>query len=257
MSDMAENGFESFVEEDDCILAYIPQKDYSGELLLQIGMLQDIDPDKLMVKVIEDQNWNAVWESNYPPVLIAERCFIHAPFHDPDPQAEFNILIKPKMAFGTAHHETTAMMVELLLDETVDGKRVLDMGCGTAVLAILAGIKGATDITAIDNDEWAYNNSVENIEVNHLKNIKVELGDSTNLKTRPGFDLILANINKNILLNDMTAYSNALNTNGKILFSGFYKHDLKDIQQAAEQNGMNFVSKRSCNNWVAAVFIKQ
>lgn len=257
MSDMAENGFESFVEEDDCILAYIPQKDYSGELLLQIGMLQDIDPDKLMVKVIEDQNWNAVWESNYPPVLIAERCFIHAPFHNPDPQAEFNILIKPKMAFGTAHHETTAMMVELLLEETVDGKRALDMGCGTAVLAILAGMKGATDITAIDNDEWAYNNSVENIELNHLENIIVELGDSANLKSRPGFDLILANINKNILLNDMTAYSNALNTNGKILFSGFYKDDLKDIQQAAEQNGMNFVSKRSRNNWVAAVFIKQ
>ncbi len=257
IAEMAEKGFESFVEEDDHLLAYIPQKDYSAEMLLKIDAFQDLDEEQVSFTVIEDQNWNAMWESNYPPVKIANRCFIHAPFHKPDPEADFNILVKPKMAFGTAHHETTAMMVELLLDEPVSGKRVLDMGCGTGVLAILAALKGAKDVTAIDNDEWAYQNALENAALNTVDFIDIDLGDGSLLKGKKGFDLILANINKNILLNDMKVYAKALNANGKIIFSGFYTEDLEDIRKDAKPNGMNFVSHISRNNWVAAIFIKQ
>lgn len=257
MAEMGINGFESFVEEDAFILAYIPQKDYSAEILLEIDTLKDVDPQDIQANVIEDQNWNAVWESNYQPVLIADRCFIRAPFHEQDDKAEFDLVLKPKMAFGTAHHETTAMMIELLLAEEVAEKRILDMGCGTGVLAILAAMRGANDITAIDYDEWAYNNSVENAEINGIDCIKIELGDAELLKDKTGFDLILANINKNILLNDMEAYGKVLNSSGKIIFSGFYTDDLEDIQNSAKQNGMNFVSNIGRNNWVAAVFDKQ
>lgn len=257
MAEMGNHGFESFVEEDAFILAYIQQKDYSAEILLEVDALRDVDPQDIQTNVIEDQNWNAVWESNYPPVFIADRCFIRAPFHDADPNAEFDLVLKPKMAFGTAHHETTAMMIELLLEEEVADKRILDMGCGTGVLAILAAIRGATNITAIDYDEWAYNNSVENAEVNGIDCIKVELGNAELLKDKNGFDLILANINKNILLNDMEAYGKVLKSSGKIIFSGFYTDDLEDIQNSAKQNGMNFVSNIGRNNWVAAVFDKQ
>jgi len=257
IAEMADHGFESFVEKTDSILAYIPQKDYAAEILLQIEGLKFFDHKQLTLKVIEDQNWNAVWESNYPPVSIGGRCFIHAPFHNPNPEVEFNILIKPKMAFGTAHHETTAMMVELLLDEAVKDKRVLDMGSGTAVLAILAAMKGAAYIRAIDNDEWAYNNAIENIKLNRIENIDVELGDANILHNKDGFDLILANINKNILLNDMSAYTRVLKSGGEILLSGFYEDDLEDIRYAAKQNGMNFVLNKNCNKWVAAKFVKQ
>lgn len=257
MAEMGNHGFESFVEEDAFMLAYIQQKDYSAEILLEVDALRDVDPQDIQTNVIEDQNWNAVWESNYPPVFIADRCFIRAPFHDADPNAEFDLVLKPKMAFGTAHHETTAMMIELLLEEEVADKRILDMGCGTGVLAILAAIRGATNITAIDYDEWAYNNSVENAEVNGIDCIKVELGNAELLKDKNGFDLILANINKNILLNDMEAYGKVLKSSGKIIFSGFYTDDLEDIQNSAKQNGMNFVSNIGRNNWVAAVFDKQ
>ena len=156
-SDLADLGFESFTEEDDFASAYIPEKDFLLERVLTLVQLGKAHAEgKLQVSMIEDQNWNAVWESNYPPVLIADRCFVHAPFHEKHASAEYNILIKPKMAFGTAHHETTALMAELLLEKDVRGKQVLDMGCGTAVLAILASMKGAEKVFAIDFDEWAY-----------------------------------------------------------------------------------------------------
>lgn len=257
VDEMAEHGFESFVEETDCILAYIPQKDYAAELLLQIEGLKEIDHKQLQLQVIEEQNWNAVWERNYPPVLIGGQCFIYAPFHSPNPDAEFNILIKPKMAFGTAHHETTAMLLELLLDDEVEDKQLLDMGSGTAVLAILAAKKGASEITAIDNDEWAYNNALENVQLNHCENINVIHGDTSSLRNTAQFDLILANINKKILLNDMHAYARVLKKGGEILFSGFYEEDLEEISYAAKQNGMNFVLKTCRNKWVAAKFFKQ
>lgn len=254
ISGLSDIGFESFAEEEKFLQAYIPEKDYSEQTLVEMDYIKPIFDREVIVTVIPDQNWNAVWESNYPPVKIAGKCFIRAPFHEADPDTAYDIVLKPKMAFGTAHHETTAMMIELLLNENIEGKRVLDMGCGTAVLAILAAKKGATGIVAIDNDEWAYRNAIENIALNEVEFIRVEQGDASSLKELVNFDLILANINKNILLNDMEAYGEAMNKGGKIMFSGFYLNDLDDIKNAAKPNGMNFVSHISRNNWVAAVF---
>lgn len=258
VSDLGEAGFESFSEDELFISAYIPEKDFLLENLFDLAPLKKFyDDGVLEINLIEDQNWNAVWESNYPPVLIANRCFVRAPFHEPDPKAEFNILIKPKMAFGTAHHETTELMTELLLETDVAGKVVLDMGCGTGVLAILASMKGAERITAIDFDEWAYKNSLENVEVNSIENIEVLMGDAEKINTSEKFDLILANINKNTLLKDLIVYASALKGDGQLFLSGFYDSDLVDISNKAMENGLIFDSSRTKNKWTAAVYLKQ
>lgn len=256
ISDLGDVGFESFAEDDNVLSAYIPEKDYNPEKLLAISALKDVT-NKPGVNLIEDRNWNEVWESNYQPVLIDGRCFIRAPFHEPDPGAEFNILLKPKMAFGTAHHETTAMMISLLLTENMEDKDVLDMGCGTGVLAILAKMKGAKQVKAIDNDIWAFENTVENVELNGLADIDIFEDDAKLLSKDDNFDVILANINKNILLQDIAVYAQSLIKSGKLFLSGFYENDLKDISVNCEQNGLNFVFMKSKNNWTAAVFQKQ
>lgn len=258
VSDLAEIGFESFQDDDSYISAFIPEKDFLLENLYGIPMMKKFYDEKVVqIDTIKDQNWNAVWESNYPPVLIADRCFVRAPFHDPNPDAEFNILIKPKMAFGTAHHETTELMTELLLETDVKNKQVLDMGCGTAVLAILASMKGALNVLAIDFDEWAFNNSVENVNANGIENIEVLQGDAGAIPTSAVFDLAIANINKNTLLHDMHVYAQSLKKNGKLFLSGFYDTDLKDISDSAFENGLIFDSSRVKNSWTAAVFLKQ
>jgi ribosomal protein L11 methyltransferase len=256
ISDLGDVGFESFAEDDDVLSAYIPEKDYSPEKLLAISASEDLN-DSPEINLIEDRNWNEVWESNYQPVLIDGRCFIRAPFHDADTKAEFNILLNPKMAFGTAHHETTATMISLLLTENVENKDVLDMGCGTGVLAILAKMKGAKQVTAIDNDIWAFENTVENVELNGLADIDVYQGDAKLLSKDDNYDVILANINKNILLKDIAVYAQSLIKSGKLFLSGFYESDLKDISLNCEQNGLKFVFRKSKNNWTAAVFQKQ
>ncbi len=256
ISDLGDVGFESFAEDDDFLSAYIPEKDYNPEKLLVISAREDLT-DSPEVNLIEDRNWNEVWESNYQPVLIDGNCFIRAPFHDADTKAEFNILLKPKMAFGTAHHETTATMISLLLTENVEGKNVLDMGCGTGVLAILAKMKGAKKVAAIDNDIWAFENTVENVELNGLADIDVYQGDAKLLSKDDNYDFILANINKNILLKDIAVYARSLIKSGKLFLSGFYESDLTDISLNCEQNGLKFVFRKSKNNWTAAVFQKQ
>lgn len=257
VDELSEIGFEGFIEGDKHLIAYIPEKDYSNDLLEGSAYLKSVPRSNIELSVIPDQNWNEVWERNYPPVKIAGICFIRAPFHEADPDTEFDIVLKPKMAFGTAHHETTAMMIEILLKEKLTGKSILDMGCGTAVLAILAAKIGAKDITAIDIDEWAYSNALENIALNDLDFINVFQGDAGLLEEEGKFDLILANINKNILLNDMETYGKVLKKGGKIIFSGFYLDDLDAIKQTAKPTGMKFVSNINRNNWVAAVFVKQ
>jgi len=257
VAQLAEIEFESFEESEDVLAAYIQVPDFSMESMLQIENIKTLfESNDLEKELIKGQNWNAVWESNYDAVTI-ENCHIRAPFHEPNTDAEFNILLNPKMAFGTAHHETTAMMIEFVLNSDCEGLKILDMGSGTAVLAILASMKGAQSVKAIDNDEWAFQNAIENLNLNDIQNVEAVLGDASDLQNFDTFDSIFANINKNILLNDIKHYSKVLKNDGKIYFSGFYENDLEDIKQECLNNGLIFVKHLCKNNWTAAEFVKQ
>lgn len=252
---LGELGFESFTEDDETLLAYIPSNSFSPSVL-DNSLLSDFNKEfEFSWNQIPDQNWNKVWEENFQPVTINGECHIRAPFHPFNHQVQYEIIIEPKMSFGTAHHETTAGMIKHLLATELTGKTVLDMGCGTGILAILAAKKGASSVTAIDNDEWAYNNTLENTERNNTPGINVLLGDASLLKDQQ-FDIILANINRNILLNDIPAYSECLQVNGLLFLSGFYLEDLPAIIERAKDSGFEYQSHLEQNRWVAASFRK-
>jgi ribosomal protein L11 methyltransferase len=247
-------GFEGFQETEDALLAYIPEDNFNEKLLLKVIVsVSDKNKIRYTLKKIKEQNWNEEWEKNFSPVLIHDRILIRAPFHDKIKGVELDIIIEPKMAFGTAHHETTAQVLELMLDQKMLGATVLDMGCGTAVLAILAEKKGATEIRAVDNDEWAYRNALENIEKNNCRKIRVELGETEKLGNEK-FDYILANINRNILLKDIPVYVKHLKSKGVLVLSGFYEEDIPVIQEKASQNGLVMTGKVSRNAWAAVSF---
>lgn len=255
---MADAGCDSFMdgEAENELLCYIPEKDYQEEVFKDLLDAPQFPEVKIsyMVAPMEDKDWNAAWESNYEPVMI-EGCYIRAPFHPGRPDAEYEIVIEPKMSFGTAHHATTAQMVSYLLETDVRGKAVLDMGAGTGVLAILATMKGAAPVTAIDIDEWAYRNGVENAQHNHCGQLKVLLGDAS-LLGEEHYDIILANINRNILLQDIPKYVKCMNEGALLFLSGFYEDDLPALRYCCAQNGMKYVDHKSKDKWVAAKFEK-
>jgi ribosomal protein L11 methyltransferase len=252
---LADAGFESFTEnENGTLSAFMQASLYTIELTTKLSSDEFAEfLDSFHAEHIADQNWNAVWESQYDPVLIDNRCMVRAPFHPQPVGLEFDIVIMPKMSFGTAHHETTKLMIQYLLSMQVSGKSLLDMGSGTAVLAILARMKGAFPVSAIDNDEWAYNNAVENVQGNNFADIEVLSGDASLLAGKT-FDIVLANINRNILLNDIPAYRESLNADGKLFMSGFYSEDLPLIEAKANESGLRILSSRMDNNWTAACF---
>lgn len=255
-AELAEIGFESFLEDETFFRAYCPEESYSQDKLTEVLNQQGFENfQKPAVKLIPDENWNANWESSYNDVVIDGICRIRAPFHEPNPNLKFDLLIEPKMSFGTAHHETTAQMISLLLKADVKQKSVLDMGCGTAVLAVLACKMGAQAIVAIDNDSWAYENALENVKLNNCKAIEVIKGDASALGNQK-FDLIIANINRNILLADMSAYAETMPVGATLFLSGFYTEDLPEIRKSAEKLNLQYETHTVKNNWVAAAFIK-
>ena len=196
-------GFDSFMDVDEGFTAYCAENAFNKDALDGIlAMEQLADVQIVKREIIPDQDWNATWESSYEPVVIEGICRIRAPFHEADNSYKFDLCIEPKMSFGTAHHETTAQIIKLMLSEDFQGKDVLDMGSGTGVLAILAKKLGSAKTVAIDNDEWAYRNALDNIKLNDENEIIVELGDANSLNNRQ-FDIIIANINRNILLRDI------------------------------------------------------
>jgi ribosomal protein L11 methyltransferase len=257
IAELSNSGFESFTEEQNEILAYIPAKDYNEDIITNSLILNNKDFVKtFLLTEIAEKNWNEVWESNFEPILISNRCSVRAPFHQKPENVEFDIIIEPKMSFGTGHHETTSMMISLLLESELKGKRVLDMGCGTAVLAILAEKSGAAEIIAIDNDEWAYKNSLENIDKNNSRLTHVMLGDAGLLNYYEYFDMIIANINRNILLADIHIYSQCMKEGSFLLMSGFYKEDIEIINKTALQFNLEMKRYILNNNWAATVFQK-
>jgi ribosomal protein L11 methyltransferase len=252
---LADMGFDSFMDEEHSLKAYCSAEN-RDDLAVE-NLLSDpafFDMHLLNVEEMPDKDWNELWEASYQPVVVNERCRVRAPFHQPDPSFEFDLVIEPKMSFGTANHETTAQIIQLMLETDFQGKEVLDMGSGTAVLAILAKKLGATRTVAIDNDEWAYRNAFTNCELNDISDIEIVLGDA--LAIQGQYDVVLANINRNILLRDMHYYVHSMHQNAHIFFSGFYTEDLDSIKTEAQLLGLRYCRHLSRNNWVAAEFIK-
>jgi ribosomal protein L11 methyltransferase len=248
-------GFESFVETDEGVTAYIQKEEWNDKLLEDIDVLKS---DKFNISYtfeeIEQTNWNEEWEKNFNPIVVDDVCSVRAPFHE-KPDTKYDIIIEPKMSFGTGHHETTHMMIQHILKNDFKNKSVLDMGCGTGVLAILAEMKGANSLDAIDCDNWCYLNSLENVERNNCKNITVIEGDVSALENKH-YDIIIANINRNILMNDMVTYAKCLNPNGLLFLSGFYSDDIPIIEAECNKYGLNRVETLERNEWVALKFEK-
>ena len=247
-------GFESFVETELGVVAYIQKPEWNENILEDIYILKN---DEFSISYtseeIEQVNWNKEWEKNFQPIEVDGKCAVRAPFHEKS-DVEFDIVIEPKMSFGTGHHETTHMMIQQLLKLDVSEKSVLDMGCGTGILAILAEMRGSRTLEAIDIDNWCYLNTVENIERNNCHKITAFEGDASLLVNKK-YDVIIANINRNILLKDIATYASCLNANGTLLLSGFYIEDIPLISEECKNNGLNFVENLELNNWVAVKYV--
>ncbi len=254
IAELGEAGFESFVENDTGIQAYIQKDDWHNTIFNDVEVLRNPRfKITYIFKEIEQQNWNVTWEQYFKPITVGDQCGVRAPFHEKS-KVTYDIVIEPKMSFGTGHHETTHMMLQCILEHGFDGKTVLDMGCGTGVLAILTEMKGAKAIDAIDIDHWCYLNAKENVDRNSCTNINVLEGDSRLLKNRK-YDVILANINRNILLEDIPSFSKCLNEPGVLFLSGFYSDDIPLITEKCNENGLKLEKILKKNNWVATKYV--
>lgn len=252
-------GFESFINYENGIKAYIQVEDYKKEEVEEVIKSFPIETEISCSYVeAEDKDWNKEWVKNYfQPITIENKCVVYSTFHENVPMLPYSIVINPKMSFGTGHHETTRLMISEILSNDIINKRVLDMGCGTSILGILASKKGAKSVTGIDIDDWCIDNSLENIRLNHINNLSVEKGDANSLETKGTFDLIIANINRNILLNDMKHYAKCMDKGSEILLSGFYVQDIELIKEEGAKYNLNFVYSKNENNWAVVKLIKE
>lgn len=254
MAELIEIGFDSFTEENDGILAYIQKDLFSEEQLENVGILHREDIEiSFTYQEMPNINWNEEWEKNFSPINVEDKVLIRAEFHDPDPTMH-EIVIQPKMSFGTGHHPTTHLMIQQMLEMDFEGKKVLDMGCGTSVLAIFAKQKGAAEVSAIDIDEWSVENSVENAQRNGV-DLKISQGTAENLGNEM-FDIILANINRNILISDIPDYVSVLNNGGKLLLSGLCFFDVNDILEVCTSQGLILENQQQREEWISLLLKK-
>ncbi len=256
IAEMSTLPYNTFQEDGNNLFAYIDTDKFDEKALKALYTIRT-HPEKVTYTFqnIKDKNWNEEWEKNFDPIAVEDKCVIYAPFHKNRPQAEYEIEIMPKMSFGTGHHATTYLMIQYMFQMDFTDKEVLDMGCGTAVLAILAEKLKAKHCMAIDNNDWAYENAVENVRLNNCQKTEVALGDADKIKGQM-YDTILANINRNVLLVDIPAYVKSLNKKGELLLSGILKEDFELIYEKALQAGLSFQGKLEKNNWNAALFTK-
>lgn len=256
MAELGTAGFESFVEHEKGIKAYIPKEEFEIESLSGIYILQSREFDiSYTSKEIEQVNWNEEWERNFHPIMVDDTCIVRAPFHS-EPDVKYDIIIEPKMSFGTGHHATTHMMIQFLLRADLQGKNVLDMGCGTGVLAIVSEKRGAERIDAIDIDNWCYLNTIENVARNSCSKISTFEGGAELLINRK-YDVIIANINRNILLKDIRTYSKSIAKDGELYLSGFYEDDIPEIRKECEKNGLEYKDRLERDKWVAIRFLRE
>jgi len=250
-AELSQIGFESFVETETKLKSYIQKDLFNIELLDTLNIFSNKSFNiSYKIKNIKEQNWNKIWEKEYfQPLQIANKCTIRSSFHNSYPKSKYEIIIDPKMSFGTGHHETTSLMIQEILTLNIENKDVLDMGCGTGVLSILSSMLKAKSILAVDNDKWSFENTSENLKLNKIDNVNTILGDKQKIYNKK-FDIILANINKNILLADIPQYALCLKNKGKLLLSGFYSEDFKDIDKLLLDNGLSSKSKKTKNNWM-------
>ncbi len=251
-------GFESFETTEMALLGYVPENFFEKDAIDScIESVSDMFLVKWTSENIPQVNWNEEWEKNYfQPLLISDKVLIKSTFHKTELAGEIEIVIDPKMAFGTGHHHTTSLVVQTMLEMNLEGKKVMDMGCGTGILAILAVKRGAKDVTAIDIDDWSYRNTLENLQLNHTPDIKVMCGDAGIIPDEV-FDVFIANINRNILLNDMQIYANTVPKDGVLLMSGFYETDIQVIEAEANRCGFVLVDFKKSADWVCTKFVKK
>jgi ribosomal protein L11 methyltransferase len=257
IAELAEVGFDTFEENDAGFCAYTTEDVFNPDAVAEVmSRYEGLGELTYSHRIITRQNWNAEWEKNFQPLVIAERVSVRAPFHPKPEGVEHDIVIMPRMSFGTGHHETTALMIENQLDVDHRGQRVLDMGCGTGILAIMAEMLGARQVLAVDVEPWTVENARDNAAENNCRTIECRLGGVETLADEEPFDLILANINRNVLLEDMHEYARLLPSGKPILFSGFYEEDLEKITAEAERQGLVYQRHRTLRSWVSALYVK-
>lgn len=255
LAELSEIGFSSFSGDEHILKAYIDASEFDAQKLIECFFLnKNRNNIKIQERLIEPENWNRKWEENFEPVIVENKIYIRAPFHPPKPEVPFEIIIMPKMAFGTGHHATTYLMMKQMLELDLKNTKVADIGCGSGILAIAASKLGAQSVSAVDIDEWSVTNTMENTAVNHVKNIVIKQGSAIILEEK--FNVVLANINRNVLVAEMIHYYYLVENNGFLLVSGFYKDDKSIIKAAATKEGFSSVEEMEKENWLSVLYKK-